>query len=265
MVSKAADTCRCGSGLPFSRCHGDPRNEFAREQALHEAESVAMLFPSVRIQGEVIDAFAERAAAATLDDDPGDELLEEGLALVEVPEWRRLVDCWVEVYADRWQSLTETAADRDAAERALIKGALRAAIAERQASPHEVVEVLEDGKLRRSPFAAFALVVPAPFVWSRDEAAAADVAVTQSKQRERTGVVEEVAYALMTFAHIGRTRRLAGRLVSELPIVELPQASKILSAACDEVARDIGAARAATAGLLVAYVEQLRVAKAAEN
>jgi hypothetical protein len=61
----------------------------------------------------------------------------------------------------------------------------------------------------------------------------------------------------MTFAHLGRTRRLAGRLASELPIVELPQASKILSEACDEVERHIGAARTATAGLLVAYVEQL--------
>ena len=114
--SKSVDTCQCGSGLPFSRCHGDPRNEFAREQALREAESVAMLFPSVRLHGEEIDAFAERAAAAYPDDDPPGGLLEEGVALVDAPEWRRLVDSWAEIYADRWQSLTETAADRDAAE-----------------------------------------------------------------------------------------------------------------------------------------------------
>ena len=116
--------------------------------------------------------------------------------------------------------------------------------------------MLEDGALRRSPFAALALALPSLFVWSRDEAAAAEVAAAYSKRRERTAAVERVAYALMTFAHVGRTRTLARRLASELPIVELREASRILAGACDEVERDVGAARAATAGLLVAYVEQ---------
>ena len=260
--SKSVDTCQCGSGLPFSRCHGDPRNEFAREQALREAESVAMLFPSVRLHGEEIDAFAERAAAAYPDDDPPGDLLEEGLALVDAPEWRRLVDSWAEIYADRWQSLTETAADRDAAERALVRGALRAAIAERQATPRELVEVVEDGQLRRSPLAALALVLPPQLAWSRDEAAAAEVAALHSKRRERCQAVEGVGYALMTFAHVGRTKGLARKLACELPIAELPEASKILSAACVDVESEIDAARAATAGLLVAYVEELRASKA---
>lgn len=197
MGATAMDACRCGSGLPFSRCHGDPRNEFAREQAVREAESVAMLFPSVRLQGAEIDAFAERVAAAHPEDDPPGDVLDEGLALVDALEWRRLVDSWAELYADRWQSLTETAADRGAAELALVRGPLRAAIAERQASPRGVVEVLEDSALRRSPFAAFALVVPTPYVWSRDEAAAAEIAAAHSKRRERSAVVEEVAYALL--------------------------------------------------------------------
>jgi hypothetical protein len=171
------------------------------------------------------------------------------------------VDSWAEVYADRWRSLTETAADRGAAERALVKGALRAAIAERQASPRKLVEQLEDGGLRRSPFAALAVVVPAPIVWSRDEAAAAEVAAAHSSRRERPAAVEGVAYALMTFDQVSRTRTLARRLASELPIVELPEASKLLSGACDGVEKDVDAARAATAALLVAYVEQLRVSK----
>ena len=220
-----------------------------------------MLFPSVRLHGEEIDAFAERAAAAYPDDDPPGGLLEEGVALVDAREWRRLVDSWAEIYADRWQSLTETAADCEAAEAALVRGAMRAAIAERQATPLSVVEVLEDGALRRSPIAALALVVPAQLVWSRDEAATAEVAAVHSKRRERSTAVEKVAYALMSFAHISRTRRLARGLAFELPIVELPEASKALSAVCDEVERDVDAARAATAALLVAYVDQLRVSK----
>jgi hypothetical protein len=265
MRSTAMKACQCGSGLPFSRCHGDPRNRFAREQAVREAESMAMLFPSVRLQGEEVDAFAERAAAAYPDEDPPAHVLDEGLALVDASEQRRLVDDWAEPRADRWRSLTETAADRDAVERAVVKGALRAAIAERQASPHSVVEVLEDGRLRRSPLAALAVVVPPLFVWSRDEAAAAEVAAAHSKPRKRSGVVEGVAYALMTFAHIARTRLLARRLASELPLVELPEASNILSSACDEVERDADAARAATAALLIAYVEQLRASETANE
>jgi hypothetical protein len=94
-----------------------------------------MLFPSVRLQGEEIDAFAEQAAAACPEDDPPGDVLDEGLALVTAPERRRLVDSWAEVYTDRWRSLTETAAGRDAAERSLVRGALRVAIAERQATP----------------------------------------------------------------------------------------------------------------------------------
>jgi hypothetical protein len=261
MRETAIDACRCGSGLPFSRCHGDPRNEFAREQALREAESVAMLFPSVRLRGEEIDAFAEQAAAACPEDDPAGDVLDEGLALVTAPERRRLVDSWADVYADRWRSLTETAADRDAAEHSLVRGALRAAIAERQATPWKPAELLEDGALRGSPLAALALVLPAVFVWSRDEAAAAEIAAEYSGRRRRCVAVERVAYALMTFAHVGRTRRLARRLASELPIIELPEASKILSKACAEVEGDIDAARAATAALLVAYVDQIRLSR----
>lgn len=257
MRETAMDVCRCGSGLPFSRCHGDPRNKFAREQALREAETVAMLFPSVRIRGQQIEAFAEHAAVAYPDDAPPIDVLDDGVALVDARERQRVVESWAESYADRWESLTETAADRGAAERALLVGAVRAAIAERQATPRELVELLEDGRLRRSPFAALAVVMPAPFVWSRDEAAAAEVAAAHSRRRDRSMAVEKVAYALMTFRHVSRVRALASQLYSELPIVELPEASRILSSACDQLRQDLAAARAATAALLVAYVEQL--------
>jgi hypothetical protein len=46
---------------------------------LREAESVAMLFPSVRIQGRRIEAFAEKAAVACPDDDPPSAVLADGL------------------------------------------------------------------------------------------------------------------------------------------------------------------------------------------
>ena len=63
--------CQCGSGRSFERCHGDPRNEFARVQALAEARQLALLFPSVRLTSAPVLAFAERVAAELGDDGRG--------------------------------------------------------------------------------------------------------------------------------------------------------------------------------------------------
>src|SRR5687767_7081855 len=138
----ASETCTCGSGLPFARCHGDPRNDFARAQALREAEGIAFLFPAVRLRGRAVEEFADEAAAAHPDTD--DVPVEDGLALVEPVELRRLVAAWAEPYADRWRSLTTAAGDVDAAERGLVVGALRATVAERQPTPRELIEPLDD-------------------------------------------------------------------------------------------------------------------------
>jgi hypothetical protein len=62
----------------------------------------------------------------------------------------------------------------------------------------------------------------------------------------------------MTFTHVQRTSALAARLAAELPFAGLPEASQTLERACDEVERSLDAARATTAALLIAYVEQRR-------
>lgn len=262
MTSVTSDRCSCGSGLPFSRCHGDPANEFARVQALHEAEGIAWMFPSVRVTGGEVDAFADRMAVEhATDDDVPESTLEHGLALVDGEARRRVIELWAVPYADRWASLVHASGDADAAERALLAGALRAAIAERQPTPRELVEPLEGGALRRSPFAALSAVLPPMFVWSVDELRAAQVAASQQrKPRHGMDAVEEVAYALMTFPHVERTSAMAARLAAELPFAGLPEASRTLAHACDEVDRSLDAARATTAALLIAYVEQRRLA-----
>jgi hypothetical protein len=261
MESPAADECACGSGLPFSRCHGDPANEFARVQALREAEGIAWMFPSVRVTGTEVESFADRVALEQgSDEDVSETILEQGLALVDDDKRMGVVELWAAPYADRWASLIRASGDADAAERALVAGALRAAIAERQPTPRELVEPLDDGALRRSPFAALSVVLPPMFVWSVDEARAAEVAASQRRGRHRTEAVEEVAYALMTFAHIRRTSDLVARLAAELPFAGLPEASRTLVRACGEVEQGLDAARATTAALLIAYVEQRRQA-----
>jgi hypothetical protein len=259
MGSTAFDACMCGSGLPFARCHGDPANEFARVAALREAEAIPALFPFVRAEGTAIDAFLEQVAAETVDDLVVDEdVLTEGVALLDARERRRLVDSWAAPYADRWASLTRAASDAAAAENALLIGALRVAVDERSPTPHEIVALLENGQLRRSPFAALAFVIPPMFVWSRDEANAASAAASgRRKPAQQHKAIEDVAYALATFDHLRRTRGLVARLAAELPFEGLPVASGTLAGPCREVEVDDGSARTATVALLIAYVEEI--------
>ncbi len=259
MATVARDTCRCGSGLPFSRCHGDSRNDYAREQALREAAAVAALFPALRPRGLAVEDFIDRIAAAhPEDDDPPDVLLAEGVDLLGDSERHRLIESWAGPYEDRWNSLVDASGDVADAERALCIGALRAAVAERQQTPRGFLETLESGALRRSPFAALGLAIEPALVWSFDEARAASAAQDgRRKSKERSRVVEEVAYALMTFDHVRRTRTTAARLGAELPVDGLPTASELLAAACAEVVRDDSAARAVAAALLLGYVKKL--------
>jgi hypothetical protein len=258
------ELCTCGSGLPFSRCHGDARNAYAREQALREAEAIPALFPFVRVHG--VDRFVERAAAAVREDDVPESLIDEGLSEVGRREWRRTVDHWAVPYADRWASLTGAAGETGAAERALVGGALRAAIQERLATPSELLEPLEHGGVEPPQYAALAVAVPPAFVWSIDEARAGQAAARgRHKTRQRVDAVEQVACALMSFDHVRRTRALADRLARELPFEGLPKASRVLANACDEVAADLGAARRTAAALLIAYVEQLTAAHAVSS
>jgi hypothetical protein len=216
------------------------------------------MFPCVRVKGAEIDAFAESAALEDPGGDVPESTLERGLDLVDAEQRAAVVASWVEPYADRWASLTRAAGDPGAAEDALVRGALRAAIAERQETPVELVRELDDGALRRSPFAVLSLAVPPMFVWSVDEARAAQVAAAQRGPRRRADAVQEVAYALMTFIHTRRTTALVVRLAAELPFAGLPEATRTIGDACEEVERRLVAARATTAALLIAYVEQRR-------
>jgi hypothetical protein len=215
------------------------------------------MFPCVRPAGREVEAFVDAKALAHPSDDVPNAALREGLALVDEQERRRIVELWSDPYADRWASLTHAAGDVGAAERALVVGSLRAAIAERQSTPRELIEPLEGGALRRSPFAALSTVLPPALVWSVDEARAGQVAASKRSRRAGMDAIEGVAYALMTFTHVQRTSALTRRLALELPFTGLPEASRTLSMGCDEVTRSLDAARAAVAALLIAYVERL--------
>ena len=240
--------CSCGSGRPFDRCHGDPRNGFARTQALAEARQVALLFPSVRPRAPDVLALAERLAEDLGDDEELDEdVLADAAAAIDEEEAHRLVGDWSAAYPDRWSSLCHTAADVEAVERELVTGALAAAVHERLPTPLELVIELELAEL--SPCPALALLLPPQFVWSYDEARVAAVALP--------GRIDEVAAALGRVEHTERVRRLSGLVSRELPFHELPSASAVLANACAAVESEIEFARAVSTLSLLAYVHEL--------
>lgn len=95
-------------------------------------------------------------------------------------------------------------------------------------------------------------------VWSRDEANAASAAAWRRRRlAHRHEAVEKVAYALISFEHVRRTRRLTARLAVELPFDGLPVSSALLAGPCREVELDDASARTAAAALLIVYVEAL--------
>jgi hypothetical protein len=185
--------------------------------------------------------------------------VEEGLALLDERERRRLVKSWTDRYPDRWAAVVRTVGDRAIAERALLASAVRAAIGDRRPRPLAVLALLEPGDLGRSPGAALALVLSPGHVWSYEDALAAEAAAGKPGRDLAAWfrTVDDVALARMTPAHAQRLRLAAARLASQLPVPRLPNASAILARACEEVERDAGFARGVACGLLATYVRHI--------
>lgn len=242
------DLCSCGSGRPFGRCHGDPGNDFAREQALAEARQIALLFPSVRLTDPRSLVLADRIAAQLgEDEEPPDEALDQVVTTARPDERRRVVDAWVSEYPDRWQSLSHTSGDVARAERELLDGAAAVAIHERMPTPRDRLVELELVEL--SPGPAFAFLVPPQFVWLYDEARAAAAADPEQ--------MEEVGSALGRIAHVERVRGLADLLRRELPFAGFPRSSAAVAEAVAAVTDDLVFVRGVTTLCLIAYVHEL--------
>jgi hypothetical protein len=239
--------CSCGSGKTFERCHGDPRNDYAREQALAEARQIAWLFPAVRTESPDALAHADRLARNVGDDDPPDELLDEALADLDDEEARRVADSWRSAYPDRWESLARAAGDEAAVERELARGVLAAAVHERLPTPRELLIELE--VTEPSPVVALAFVLPPQFLWSYDEARVAAVAPLQAH--------DEISVSLGRIEHVERLRRLAALVQRELPFAGFPKTSTALSDACELVRTEVTFARGVLSLALTAYARQL--------
>ena len=212
--------------------------ERGRLQALAEAHDIAGLFPFVRPAGERIAAHADSAASATK---VTEEAVAEGRALLDADERLRLVHSYADRYPDRWARVVAAAGSAELAERALITGAVRAAIAERLLPPRGVLEEVERQTAVLDKPAKILLFLLSPEnVWSIEDVMSADQEATRFEPRssEWLGALDAYARDRLADGHVDRVRELARHLAAWLPIDGLPRVSSALAAACEDVQHD---------------------------
>jgi hypothetical protein len=234
------------------------------KDAFDMAQNLARCFPELRPRGEEAIAFAEETAALLGEDDfhvPSD-LLVEGLERVEQVERRRLVELFAGDQPMGWRTLVaDFRGNPVAAERALVRGAIKWAICERRDRPRSVLAPLEDDHpLPRTPGALVALVLEPSYLWSIVEASAVPVTVPSLVDDDVSWVkaAEPIARDRVTPAHVDRVRMLLQPFATQLPIRSLPRASKSLAADVERVRRRTDAAEVAAGLLLVGYAVRLQ-------
>jgi hypothetical protein len=167
---------------------------------LAEANDIAALFPGVRPHDDVFLRYAERVALSLDGHGPlvPIRIVEEGLALLDHAEQRRIVDSWSDPYPDRWAAMLADGGSEALIRRAVVAGAVRVAILERRPVSREALAVFEGGLFSNLPANALTLLVPSQAIWSIDEATAADCIVPGGPQFEpaRFDALERYAQAL---------------------------------------------------------------------
>jgi SEC-C motif len=256
------DPCPCGSGRKYKLCHGTrlavTEAESQKLLALGEAHDLAALFPFVRPVGDEIAKLVEHAAR---EGTVGPEAVDEGRALLDAAERRRLVDSYADRYPDRWAALVAAAGSGEIAERALVTGAVRAAIAERLLPPRGVLEEVERQTDALDTPAKILLFLLSPAnVWSIEDVISAEEEASEFEPRspEWLAAVDVVARERLDSWHVERVRVLADHLEAWLPIDRLPRISAALAEARDEVHEDDALAAEIATFSLTNFLVRLR-------
>jgi hypothetical protein len=129
----------------------------------------------------------------------------------------------------------------DLAERGLVTGAVRAAIAERLLPPRGVLEEVERQTAVLDKPAKILLFLLSPEnVWSIEDAMSAEQEATRFEPRssEWLGALDAYARDRVEDDHVDRVRELARHLAARLPIDGLPRVSSALEEACEDVHHD---------------------------
>lgn len=217
-----------------------------RADALRQAEAIAFFFPAVRARGTEVDALVKELTGA----DPS--RLAEACDDLPEAERRRIVDSWTTRHPDRWSIIVGQVRDVRAAERALVVGALRAAVGDaRPCDPAGLAEI--EAAQDVHPGNALAAVIQPATVWEYELAVEA-AAAAGTADRER-------AIAAIGFRHFARCRGpLLARVAwvrEQLPFQPFPRASKALRDGCDLVAASPRFGKELGCAVLEGYVRLL--------
>jgi hypothetical protein len=245
-----------------------PRRERRHQRrsllALSEAHDIAMLFPRVRPRDDVVEAFAARVACEIQRDAERipPEWIEEGVALVEESERRRIVDELRRRFPDRWASLTAAAGDDALTERAVVASAVRGAVVERLPPDRRKLEFIEAMPHPASPCGVLVIALDPMLVWDRDDAII--IGRTLAGRRDPLRFWEQAhvyADARVEDWHVTRVCELAERIDAQLPVEGLERASELLDTGIAEVRSSDVAARWVAGALLAGYAHLVATGK----
>ena len=182
-------------------------------------------------------------------------IVEDGLGLLDGHERDRIVRSWCDLYPDRWRSLVADGGDETLIRRAVVAGAVRAAILDRMPLHRESLLLYESGLFSDLPANALSLLVPPPAIWSMDQAIVAGNAFPDGPRfdPERFDALEQYAGGCAADGERARLREAADRIERQLPVEGLPRASATVAAGCEVIATDADWCTAIAARLLALY------------
>lgn len=230
-------------------------------EALFELADLPEHFPLLRPASPAFDAWAD--ALGTVDN-PGRELIDEGLGFLDEDELERIVTGHAAEFPAVWRQLCEEAGDELLAEEAVLEGAIVAALREERRLDPQILGLIEKVKgIAADHGEALALALEGTDLWSVAEAVAVDdvLASAPEERLDPHGWVElldsEVA-RLSTPMHERRLASLVARVGAQLPEPEFPGASRSLAGACGEFDREPAFRRRVAALLLADALGALR-------
>jgi hypothetical protein len=238
------------------------RNELSRLDAVEDERVLRTLArvndaafnePGVRARGAAVETFAA-AVAPHMDPyaRPRRAVVEQGLALVDEGERRRLVARFDALRPVEWREICRDAGDVGLVEWGVAIGAVEGTIFDEVPRPRSLLRRLDGRRLPGLPHYVLALALRPGSIWPlRDAEAAA---------RGSEDAIESYARAHVTDDHAARVRLFASRLRRQLPLRGLPRATARLEAGCRAVAADDGVARETAVLSLCAYVVYLEAA-----
>jgi hypothetical protein len=238
-------SCPCGSGRKYKKCCIDREAELLRRaEALEELVALGTLFPLLRPDSDEFELWASAHATG----DPSPELIKRAITLLPDAERERIGREYTGEFPDAWRSLVADFGDEAGARKAVVAGAVAAALGEPPQLDGVALELLDEYEsLRSDPADALAVALDATCLWSIAEASLAEEAVARIPDwidddayelRWKEALAHE-ATRFWTPRHERRLGVLVQRIRVQLPVAGHALASDVLAEACAAFEHDV--------------------------